>query len=311
MRRVGIFAVLVAVSLALSETSSIAHPAYKYRDASGQWVYTDQEVPQDVPREPLLTRRENSSLRLVVERRDKPGVTQVIARNDCLCVVTFHATVIRSGFAAVTPGSKYQAIVPSDTESVLLQTARAGDDKPVLQMTVKAALGEPGAAHNPAQPYRVPFDVGSTYRISQAFPSRVTHTTPDSEYAVDIAMPDGTPVYAAREGMVINARHDSFHGAIDPAMLDEANVVEILQGDGTIAIYAHLHWDSIQVRIGERVVRGQLIANSGNTGFTSGPHLHFSVVRNSGSEDVSVPILFEGAAGVGVTPVTHQPLTAY
>jgi murein DD-endopeptidase MepM/ murein hydrolase activator NlpD len=152
---------------------------------------------------------------------------------------------------------------------------------------------------------------GSTYRISQAFPSRITHTTADSWYAVDIALPDGTPVYSAREGLVINAQHDFFRSAAAPVMLDQANVVEILHGDGTIALYAHLHWDSIRVRIGEHVVRGQYIADSGNTGFASGPHLHFAVIRNTGMENVSVPIQFGGPSGTAVTPVTEASLTAY
>jgi len=118
-------------------------------------------------------------------------------------------------------------------------------------------------------------------------------------------------VYAAREGTVINARHDYFRGATDPVMLDQANVIEILHSDGTIGVYAHLHWDSIRVRIGAHVLRGEYIADSGNTGFTSGPHLHFAVIRNSGSEDVSVPVQFAGIGGVAVTPATQMPLTAY
>jgi murein DD-endopeptidase MepM/ murein hydrolase activator NlpD len=94
-------------------------------------------------------------------------------------------------------------------------------------------------------------------------------------------------------------------------MLDQANLIEILHSDGTIALYAHLHWDSIRVRIGDHVVRGQYIADSGNTGFATGPHLHFAVIRNAGDENVSVPIQFEGYAGIPTTPATGMLLTAY
>jgi murein DD-endopeptidase MepM/ murein hydrolase activator NlpD len=94
-------------------------------------------------------------------------------------------------------------------------------------------------------------------------------------------------------------------------MLDQANVVEILHDDGSIAVYAHLHWDSIRVRIGQHVARGEYIANSGNTGFSSGPHLHFAVILNSGSENVSVPVQFAGPAGTSTAALNQTPLTAY
>jgi murein DD-endopeptidase MepM/ murein hydrolase activator NlpD len=94
-------------------------------------------------------------------------------------------------------------------------------------------------------------------------------------------------------------------------MMDQANVIEILHDDGTIAMYAHLHWDSIRVHIGEHVERGEYIANSGNTGFSSGPHLHFCVVRNASFMPVSVPIVFAGPSNIPVTPETQKSLTAY
>jgi len=65
------------------------------------------------------------------------------------------------------------------------------------------------------------------------------------------------------------------------------------------------------VRIGQRIQLGEYIANSGNTGFTTGPHLHFAVWRNSGVADVSIPIEFAGIGGVPITPATSMPLTAY
>jgi murein DD-endopeptidase MepM/ murein hydrolase activator NlpD len=94
-------------------------------------------------------------------------------------------------------------------------------------------------------------------------------------------------------------------------MLDQANVVEVLHDDGTIALYAHLHWDSIRVHTGQHVALGEYLADSGNTGFTTGPHLHFAVWRNAGGVEVSVPVEFAGLGGGAVTARTGELLTAY
>ena len=56
------------------------------------------------------------------------------------------------------------------------------------------------------------------------------------------------------------------------------------------------------MRPGQRVERGEYVANSGNTGFTTGPHLHFAVLRNEGLRTVSVPVRFDDGQGNGITP---------
>jgi murein DD-endopeptidase MepM/ murein hydrolase activator NlpD len=304
-------AVRSALLIALACAPLLAQTAYKYRDANGQWVFTDRGVPTAAPSNSFALDKEDSGLRLAVDRVDKGGSTELTAVNDCRCVATFELTVVDSAVAAIASGSTYPAMLEPGTRQKLLEVPLTAAGQLAIRYSWKAAIGAPDAVHAPPRPYRAPFAVGSTYQISQAYPARFTHVTPDSEYAVDIALPDGTPVYSAREGTVINVRHDSFHGGAAAAMLDQANLVEILHNDGTIAVYAHLHWDTIRVRIGERLTRGQYIADSGNTGFSSGPHLHFAVIRNSGVANVSIPIQFAGVAGAPVTPVTHMSLTAY
>ena len=73
--------------------------------------------------------------------------------------------------------------------------------------------------------------------------------------------------------------------------------MRILHDDGTMAMYAHLKPEGVLVRIGQRVHAGQPIGLSGNTGFTTGPHLHFAVQVNRGMRLESVPFRMNGPQG--------------
>jgi murein DD-endopeptidase MepM/ murein hydrolase activator NlpD len=297
--------------LLLIVESIAAQTAYRYRDTNGQWVYADRAPASTSEQSSITLEHKDSVLHITVEPRKAADSTDLVAVSNCLCPVTFNVKILQSDDPAIADNSEFHVLVPPRSELTIVRIARRPNPGIKLQYAVQAIPGSPEARHVPSRPYRVPFDVGSTYMVSQAYPTRITHTTPDSMYAIDMALPDGTPVYAAREGVVINVRHDAFMGALAPVMLDQANVVEILHDDGTMAIYAHLHWDSIRVRIGDKVSRGTYIANSGNTGFSSGPHLHFAVVRSTGDAVVSVPVQFAGVRDIPVTAQTRMPLTAY
>lgn len=159
-------------------------------------------------------------------------------------------------------------------------------------------FGDINAAPLPDISYRLPFQNGQTFQIGQAYGGRVTtHNSPNNEYAVDITMPERTPIVAARSGTVIDISNWNLYAAKDPIYLDKANSVTILHDDGTMAEYAHLAAAQSPVFVGKRVNTGDLIGYSGNTGYSSGPHLHFvvakAVVRPDGVVDrVSVPVMF-------------------
>ena len=302
---------VAALALLACSTPASAQTGYKYKDANGQWVFTDSAPPTGAKTDASFNLAHPSeSLQNTIERTDSGTTTTFTAINTCLCVATFREQIVHSDDPAIKDGTEFRKILQPRSSELLTRVANAGRHGS-LKFKWEIALGSPDARHKPPGPYRAPFAVGSTYLVSQAFPSTFTHGSPDSRYAVDIALPDGTPVYAARDGIVINVRHDAFLGAASPVMLDQANVVAVLHDDGTIALYAHLHWDSIKVHIGQQVSRGEALANSGNTGFTTGPHLHFVVIRNAGFTAVSVPVEFAGPSDIAVTPQTGKMLTAY
>lgn len=82
---------------------------------------------------------------------------------------------------------------------------------------------------------------------------------------IDIAAPEGTPVLAAAHGKAIYVGEQPGYGM----------VVILRHGDGLVTVYAHN--SAVLVREGARVERGQAVARVGQTGRTSGPHLHFEV----------------------------------
>jgi murein DD-endopeptidase MepM/ murein hydrolase activator NlpD len=304
--------IVACLLLALPAGLPQAQAMHAYRDASGQWVFTDRGASAGGSHGAALTvPRAAEAMHITVERSEVGAATRLTAANECLCVVTVRVDITESDLPEIPRGARYPVTLQPGARQVIIEARHDENDRPELQFKWAAALGSPQAAHKPARPYRAPFTVGTTYRVSQAYPEHMTHVTPDSVYAVDIAMPDGTAVYAARQGTVINVRHDSFRGGTAAALADQANLIEILHDDGTIAVYGHLHWDSIRVRIGQHVALGEYIADSGNTGFSSGPHLHFAVWRNAGEADVSVPILFAGPGPTALAPVTGMELTAY
>lgn len=106
-----------------------------------------------------------------------------------------------------------------------------------------------------------------------------THTGVDSRAAIDFAVPVNSPVVAARDGQVIDVTDTFTRGGQDPVLLDKANVITVMHADGSMAeSYVHLAPHSAHVEVGEHVTAGQLITYS-NTGYSSGPHLHFAVTK--------------------------------
>ena len=116
-------------------------------------------------------------------------------------------------------------------------------------------------------------------------------------------MPVDTPIHAARSGVVMEVNNDYYKNGTKKAYKSRANSIRILHDDGSMAIYAHLALEKAQVYPGLKVSTGQLIGYSGNTGFSTGPHLHFAVQLNKGMELVSIPFNFIGTDGFANEPV--------
>jgi murein DD-endopeptidase MepM/ murein hydrolase activator NlpD len=302
---------LLLTALALAAGAQ-GQKLFKYKDANGVWVYTDRqpEAAQPFEQSQLTKRFEAPEVKLFEQQDD--ARLALIAKN------TFYAPIQLAYRLSQTQN------VPQSTPREGITVLPPRSDTPVLEIgkTTTAAdirfeyefqflPGEPGAEHRPTEPYRLPFALSTTVGVSQAFPDVMTHGDPGSQYAIDFVMPVGTHVFAAREGVVIDVAGDFFeHGTDLKVDGPRANIVRVLHDDGTMALYGHLNWNTIRVVPGQRVARGEYLADSGNTGFTTGPHLHFVVQRNRGGALVSVPIEFTGAGGAPITVHSRERYTA-
>ena len=138
--------------------------------------------------------------------------------------------------------------------------------------------------------YAMPFKPGR-YVVMQGPRGSYSHFAGSgSENAVDWNVPEGTIVRAAREGRVVGVRQDSTVGGPDRKLRPMANYVIFEHADGTFADYVHLKTGGALVKMGDEVRVGQPIGLSGQTGFASAPHLHFSVFQAiDGKKKLTLP----------------------
>jgi len=208
------------------------------------------------------------------------GLDAVTARNDGPAPITVYVS-LKSENVDTTVQWPLSAVVPAHTALTLGYIAPVDANVPYRYLfNYTYYVGRMDAAPDSEVLYRYPFPDGQAHAITQAYGGRLTsHDNKQNRYAVDFDMPVGTPVLAAREGMVVDVLLKYRSGGEDPSFLDQANIVTIVHDDGTLAEYAHLSPGPALVARGQRVEAGQLIGYSGNTGYSTGPHLHFVVSR--------------------------------
>ena len=282
---------------------------YKYQDENGIWHFTDQAPDDRVEFETVYMEREPEPR--VRMRQEGPKENPVyIVFNDFWGPVEIELTLVDAVNVLSEPPLPARFVIPGQTEQVLVGIGALDRHRGFqYRLSMASAPGAPMAQPITDIVLLPPFAADESFPVSQGFQGQRTHTTPDSEFAIDIAMPVGTAVLAAREGTVMDVEEDFNRGGGDrDKFVDKANHVRILHDDGTMALYAHLDLASVGVRPGARVRAGQQIARSGNTGFSTGPHLHFAVQQNVGMKLVSVPFTFRNADGSSAAPLEQQVL---
>lgn len=125
--------------------------------------------------------------------------------------------------------------------------------------------------------YTLPFQDGRAHLLVQGYFGQFSHK---ERAALDFKMKIGTKVLAARDGIVTRVKEDGTKGGAKREFRSEGNNIIIQHSDNSRSGYWHIQKDGALVNVGDSVKKGQVIALSGNTGYTAFPHLHFIVWRS-------------------------------
>lgn len=137
-------------------------------------------------------------------------------------------------------------------------------------------------------------------RLSRGFLPHGSRKRKKPHLGIDLAAPKGTPIFAAQTGTVIYTGKE-FRGY--------GKLVMIENGNGWATLYAHL--DKILVSEGQKVAQGEIIAAMGNTGRSTGSHLHFEIRRETGPIDPmpflpTSQLVARGMSSVQEMPAEHE-----
>lgn len=279
--------ILLMAFLACINSQSFAITVYKYTDENGVVTYTDQAkkgAQVFVFNDRMVERIENE---VKLETHKHAAGETLLLHNNLHAPVEVELALENQANLAGGIKQPVRWVLPPRSKIRLLTLAPKDSTQPLqYKPKLRYALGDPRLLPTTNQ-YPLPWR-GGPFRLTQGANGKYSHFTPKSRYALDIAMPVGTPIVAARAGVVVKTENQQSGRGNNPA----GNFVRILHDDGTMGVYLHLQKGSVGVREGQHVAQGSLLARSGNTGNSTGPHLHFVVQRNTGLAIESIPFDF-------------------
>ena len=235
---------------------------------------------------------------ICVDAINQGGNVEFRARNLRNYPITYTLSIRTRYLQVDGPRTVTRTLAPKQSEQVMSLSRtnewRKGDYRYSYEWTV----GDKDAKHDDDHLYSLPYPKGKSFRVLQGYGSRFSHTGLE-EFAIDFDMPVGTPIHAARAGVVARVEESHAKGCWEDGCGQHANYIVILHGDGTTGEYFHLRQNGALSSVGDNVSQGQKIGYSGNTGHTTMPHLHFAVYRASEwGNTQSIPVRFQATDGI-------------
>ena len=215
----------------------------------------------------------NPDIRVYHEKR--VGKLVILADNYGASPQSVKLQLSYDGFKVDGKLPKYHLIPPHEKQVVLVEMKIIPSAPQSYSYKYTPFFGDvTNAKHDDSFQYILPFRSDKAMKLTQGYNGKFSHKR---KYALDFTMPEGTEIVAARAGKIVKIKKDSNKGCANKKCADDANYIIVLHDDGSYAEYMHLKQNGVVVNLDDQVEQGQLIGYSGNTGFTSGPHLHFQV----------------------------------
>ncbi len=232
--------------------------------------------------------RQNCAWRVCLRQQDTPAARVFRIDNGEPVPVTVGLTFRTLQNLEPPPEDTVRRVVAPQSTAVVALRAHRGRGPRQAEVAISIDLGS-SEIEPDDYVYAVPFGGSASRPLIQGFDGEDTHLG-SMRYSLDFGMPRGTPVLAARDGVVLYLQDGFTEGRADPRLLERANLVVVVHSDFTMASYGHLA-PGIVVRVGDSVAVGQLLGRSGRTGFAGQPHLHFHVgLRMLGEPGRTIPI---------------------
>lgn len=201
---------------------------------------------------------------------------EIFASNDEYCPISIMVNFKLDNLIS-TKGNGEMFIIPAKSKKIFLTTLSV-INKSYAYGFKYTSLNNYGDVnlknYNQNFIYSLPFGRGKSFKVDQGYNGAFSH---QNENALDFTMPIGTEIFSARAGIIVKIVQGFNQNCPEKECTKYNNYIIVFHDDGTFSRYDHLKRNGSKVKEGEIIVENQLIGYSGNTGHSTGPHLHFMV----------------------------------
>lgn len=225
------------------------------------------------------------------ESRDNTVYVYAAHPHPCPVSVKINLKLTNMEAEDYTAGKVY--VVPPNDGKTLLTTLqpKRRDRNSRYHLEYEAKYGDvTRIGHDVDHIYELPYAARKSVVMHQGYNGRYSHRGVN---ALDFQLNKGEAIHAARGGVVIDVEERNSKGCKSPSCHKYNNTIVIYHDDGSLAVYSHLQHMGSEVSVGDVVTAGQHIGYAGATGYASGPHLHFMVLRSRFGDNETIKTQFQ------------------